>query len=70
MPLVTIEMMSGRTVEQKRKMVFEVTKAICETIDADPEKVRIVIKDVEPENISVSGQLVMDKGSSYCKYVK
>jgi len=64
MPFVTIEMISGRSVEQKRKMVFEVTKAICQTVDADPEKVRIVIKDVEPENISVAGRLVLDKGRS------
>ena len=54
-------MKSGRTLEQKRKLVAEVTKVVCETIDAKPEKVRIVLSDLEPESHAVGGVLSVDK---------
>ncbi|NRB10826.1 MAG: tautomerase family protein [Rickettsiaceae bacterium] len=61
MPLINIQMKSGRTLEQKRKLVAEVTKVVCETIDAKPEKVRIVLSDLEPESHAVGGVLSVDK---------
>ena len=41
MPLVTIKMLEGRTLKQKKAMVEKVTQAIVETLDATPENVFI-----------------------------
>ncbi len=61
MPLISIQMIKGRTLEQKRKLVETVTKAVCDSVNVSPEKVRIVITDLEPENYSSSGKLAIDK---------
>ena len=61
MPLIHIEMIKGRTVEQKRKLVESVTKTVCDTLDTKPEKVRIIITDLELENYALAGQLAIDK---------
>ncbi len=61
MPIVQINMIAGRTIDQKRALVQKVTKAICESIDAKPEKVKIKLVDMEPENYAVAGQLILDQ---------
>jgi 4-oxalocrotonate tautomerase len=54
-------MIKGRTLEQKRKLIETVTKAVCDSVNVSPEKVRIVITDLELENYSISGKLAIDK---------
>lgn len=60
MPIVTINIIEGRTVEQKRNMAKRVTQAICETINAKPEAVRIIINDIKTENFAKEGTLFCD----------
>lgn len=47
-------MIKGRTLEQKRKLIETVTKAVCDPVNVSPEKVRIVITGLELENYSIS----------------
>jgi len=61
MPIVQIELLEGRTVEQKRAMVKEVTDAICRTLNATPDAVRIIIRDMKFENYAVAGVLRSDQ---------
>jgi len=61
MPIVQIELLEGRTVEQKRAMVKEVTDAICKTLNAPPEAVRIIIRDMKFENYAAAGVLRSDQ---------
>jgi len=49
-------------VDQKRKLVAEVTDAICRALDVGPEVVRIMINDMPRENMAVAGVLNIDKG--------
>lgn len=58
MPIVQVDMMKGRTVEQKKEMVKKVTEALVETVGCPPEAVSIIIRDMEPENYGNGGQLV------------
>ncbi len=60
MPLVTIKIMEGRTTEQKRGMVKDVTEAIAKNTGAPPEAVMIDIVDLKPENVSQGGKLFSD----------
>lgn len=58
MPLVTVKMLEGRTLEQKRAMVEKVTQAIVETTGATPESVTIDIQHIAKDDIAVAGKLL------------
>ncbi|MDD5497523.1 MAG: 4-oxalocrotonate tautomerase [Atribacterota bacterium] len=60
MPILQIEILKGRTVEQKRKMVKKVTEAITETLNCPEEAVSIIIREMEWENYARAGILKAD----------
>jgi 4-oxalocrotonate tautomerase len=60
MPLVTIKILEGRTVEQKRGLVKDVTAAIVKNIGCQTAAVTIDIVDLKKENISAGGNLFCD----------
>ncbi len=60
MPIVQIEMVKGRTVEQKRAMVEKVTDVLVETIQCKKEAVSIVIREMDKEHIAKGGVLFSD----------
>lgn len=61
MPVVQIEMMEGRTLEQKRAMVKKVTEALVETLNAKPEAITIVIREMKREHYAHAGVLACDR---------
>ncbi len=61
MPILNVNMIKGRTLEQKREMVKEVTDSIAKTLNCDKEAVRILINEIDKEDISVGGVLRADK---------
>ena len=61
MPIINIDMIAGRTLDQKRELVKSVTKAVCESIGTTPERVKIKLNDMEPENYAISGELIVDQ---------
>jgi len=61
MPIVHINMFKGRTLEQRREMVREVTDSIVKTLKCDEEAVRIIVNELEKEDLSVGGVLRSDK---------
>lgn len=60
MPLVTIKIIEGRTIEQKRGMARDVTEAIARNIGCPPSAVQIDIVDCKKENIAQGGELFYD----------
>lgn len=61
MPIVTIKIAKGRTVDQKRALVRSVTDAVTDSIQVSPDKVWVHINEFEKENFATSGQLMIDK---------
>ncbi|WP_298213383.1 4-oxalocrotonate tautomerase [Acidovorax sp.] len=61
MPTYHIEMMEGRTVEQKRKLVEEITRVSVEILGGSPESVDILITDVKRENWATGGKLWLER---------
>lgn len=61
MPVIRVEMFKGRTREQKRALVKELTESFLRTCGGKPESVQIVLFDVEAEDWGSAGQLVVDK---------
>lgn len=56
MPYISIETFEGKTVEQKKALIQEVTRAVTSTLNVPPESVWIVIKDVPRSNWGEKGQ--------------
>lgn len=61
MPILQIELIKGRSVEQKRAMIEKVTEAVCETVNCPKEAVSIIIREMETENYAHGGVLQCDK---------
>ena len=62
MPTYHIELFEGRTPEQKRKLVEEVTRVTTEVLGSAPESVDIIITDVKRENWATGGKLWSEQG--------
>ena len=60
MPVVTIEMWEGRTIEQKKQLVEGITSVIA-NIGVPPEAVHIIIKDNPKHNWAIGGKLASEK---------
>jgi len=57
MPTYHIELLEGRSVEQKRKLVQEITRVTVEVLGTSPEAVDIIITDVPRDNWATGGKL-------------
>ncbi len=60
MPLVTISADEGRTIEQKRGLVKDITEAVCKNFNVKPETVIIQILEGKKENRGKGGKLAID----------
>jgi 4-oxalocrotonate tautomerase len=63
MPTYHVEMIEGRTIEQKRKLVQEITRVSVEVLGGSPDSVDVLIVDVKPENWATGGKLWTNPGS-------
>lgn len=61
MPIVTISIAQGRTVEQKRLLAGAVTKAVVSTLGVKSEWVTVLIDEHDRENWATGGILHSDK---------
>ncbi|KFL43095.1 4-oxalocrotonate tautomerase [Lysinibacillus sp. BF-4] len=61
MPYITVKMIEGRTAEQKRALVEEVTAAVSKTVNAPKENITVFIEEMSKENYGVAGVLFSDK---------
>jgi 4-oxalocrotonate tautomerase len=60
MPVIRIDMLEGRTQEQKRRIVKEITETMTRIAGTKREDVRIIIVDHPMENLAAAGQLLID----------
>lgn len=61
MPLVHIDLIEGRTPEQLRTMVQDVTAAIAKNTGAPKEHIHIVLNEMKKEHYAVGGVLKADE---------
>jgi 4-oxalocrotonate tautomerase len=57
MPVVTVDMWEGRTIEQKKQLVEGITSVMTEKLNIAPEHITIIIKDVPKHNWASGGKL-------------
>ncbi|MFC1991833.1 2-hydroxymuconate tautomerase [Chloroflexota bacterium] len=60
MPLVIIEADEGKTIEQKRGLVKDITDAVCKNFGVPLEAVSILIHEGKKENRARAGKLAID----------
>jgi 4-oxalocrotonate tautomerase len=60
MPVVTVDLVAGRTNEQKSKIADAITKAMSEIGGAKPEAVYVVFNDVERDDWASGGKLLSE----------
>lgn len=60
MPVVTVEMWHGRTLDQKRKLVRAITDAMVEHAGARPDALHVIIHEISKENWGRAGVLGVD----------
>ena len=61
MPVVTIQLLSGRSKEQKTKIAKVVTDALVDIAGARPQGVQVIFDDVEKDDWANAGVLMSDK---------
>ena len=60
MPVVTVEMWEGRTVEQKKKLVEGITSVMVD-VGVPREAINIIIKDNPKYNWAIGGKLASEE---------
>lgn len=61
MPTYHVEMMEGRTTEQKQKLVAAITQVSVEILGGEPDSVDIIITDIQRGNWATGGMLWSDR---------
>jgi 4-oxalocrotonate tautomerase len=61
MPVVTVQMYEGRTIDQKRELVKGLTDVMVRVTAVKAEGVHVLIEEVKRENWSIGGLLWPDR---------
>ena len=57
MPTLRVDLMEGRTVEQKKALAEALTRAVVDTLGTKPEAVDILMYDIKRHDWATGGQL-------------
>jgi 4-oxalocrotonate tautomerase len=58
MPLVVVSLIEGRSAEQKKTIMREITDTIERTLAVPRPIIRVIVQEVPPQNWSVAGEPV------------
>ena len=60
MPIIHVDMLEGRSIEQKRAYVKAMTDCTVEILKCKPESVSIILSEIRNENSAKAGKLNID----------
>lgn len=58
MPFVHVELVEGRTAEQKAGLVKDITEAVVKNTGATEDRIHVIIEDMKKTNYAVGGKLL------------
>jgi len=61
MPVIIVKALEGRTIEQKRGLVKDITEAVVKNFKVKPDAVTICLIEVSKDNLAKAGQLFVDR---------
>lgn len=60
MPFVNVQMLAGKTVEQKAALAKAITDAFVEIANSKPEAVSVIFSDIQKTDLAKAGKLVSE----------
>lgn len=60
MPIITVDMFAGRTVEKRAEIAKALTTAFVEATGAKPQSVHVILRDVAKSDWCVGGEMCSD----------
>lgn len=60
MPLINVQMLTGRTADQKRSLILELGDACKRVLGVPDEALRIILTEVPPEHWGVGSRSLAD----------
>ena len=64
MPIIQVNLLEGRTVEQKRELARRLTEAAVEALGVRAEQVRVLMHQMAPEDFAIAGVTALDRGTT------
>lgn len=61
MPIVRIEMLTGRTPEKKAEIAREITRVLQDIAGVGPEATSVIFTEVAPTDWMTGGRMLLDK---------
>ena len=61
MPIVTVQMWEGRSLDQKRELVEVLTRETARITKCDEPSIYVIIEETKKENWGLCGQLASEK---------
>jgi len=61
MPVVTVQILEGRTVEQKREIAAAITDVMVKIAKAPADSTMVILQDVPKSNWAKAGKLYLDR---------
>lgn len=56
MPFISVTLIEGRTLEQKHDLLKKITDASAESLDIDPQRIRVAIYEVSADRWGIGGE--------------
>jgi 4-oxalocrotonate tautomerase len=60
MPFIRVEILKGRTLDQRREFARRVTEVAVETLNTTPDRVRFTFQELDPTELARGGKLASD----------
>ena len=60
MPIIEVKILEGRSFEQKKRMVKGIVDVLVNTIDANPEAIKIHIVDMKNDSYAIAGKFISE----------
>ena len=60
MPVIIVEMFTGRTAEQKAALAQKLPEGTMEVLEVRPDQVRVIIHEMPKENYAIGGKTVAE----------
>jgi 4-oxalocrotonate tautomerase len=64
MPIIQVNLLEGRTVEQKRELAKRLTEAAVQALGVKPESVRVLIHEMALEDFAIAGVTALDRAAA------
>jgi 4-oxalocrotonate tautomerase len=61
MPILQVNFIEGRTLDQKRELVSRLTTVVHEVLGSPKENIRIILNDMAKTDYAIAGTLIVDQ---------